>query len=275
MRCYFVRCEGGKDLKSNEKNGEGRKRPRILIAGGGIAGLVLALGAKHRDFEVKVFEKDLSAVRGEGRERGPIQLSSSALAVLQAIDENAAQQIIKAGHVTGNRINGFADGVSGECLSVRVHATRSGLGTLPSSGTSNLTFMRWFTKPDLFTPAVTRGLPITQVICRMALQEILVNAVGSEVVRNKSKVVDFREDPNKVRSKLFGVQEAKYSSYTCYSGVANFAPPYVDTVGYRVFPGLNQYFVALDVGNGKMQWYAFHKEPQRNTDPPRGNSCLL
>jgi zeaxanthin epoxidase len=114
MRCYFVRCEGGKDLKSNEKNGEGRKRPRILIAGGGIAGLVLALGAKHRDFEVKVFEKDLSAVRGEGRERGPIQLSSSALAVLQAIDENAAQQIIKAGHVTGNRINGFADGVSGE-----------------------------------------------------------------------------------------------------------------------------------------------------------------
>ncbi|GMY19098.1 zeaxanthin epoxidase, chloroplastic-like [Fagus crenata] len=114
MRCYFVRCEGGNDLKSNEKNGEGRKRPSILIAGGGIAGLVLALGAKHRGFEVKVFEKDLSAVRGEGRERGPIQLSSSALAVLQAIDENAAQQIIEAGHVTGNRINGFADGVSGE-----------------------------------------------------------------------------------------------------------------------------------------------------------------
>jgi hypothetical protein len=55
-----------------------------------------------------------------------------------------------------------------------------------------------FTKLDLFTPAVTRGLPITQLICRMALQEILVNAVGSEVVRNKSKVVDFREDPNKV-----------------------------------------------------------------------------
>ena len=114
MRCYFVRCEGGNDLKSNEKNGEGRKRPSILIAGGGIAGLVLALGAKNRGFEVKVFEKGLSAVRGEGRERGPIQLSSSALAVLQAIDENAAQQIIKAGHVTGNRINGFADGVSGE-----------------------------------------------------------------------------------------------------------------------------------------------------------------
>ena len=55
-----------------------------------------------------------------------------------------------------------------------------------------------FTKLDLFTPAVRRGLPITQVICRMELQDILINAVGSEIVRNKSKVVDFMEDSNKV-----------------------------------------------------------------------------
>lgn len=115
MRSYFVRCEGGNDdLKSDEKNSEGRKRLKILIAGGGIGGLVLALAAKHRGFEVKVFEKDLSAVRGEGRHRGPIQLLSSALAVLQEIDENVAEQIMKAGCVTGNRINGLADGVSGE-----------------------------------------------------------------------------------------------------------------------------------------------------------------
>ena len=115
MRSYFVRCEGGNDdLKSDEKNSEGRKRLKILIAGGGIGGLVLALAAKHRGFEVKVFEKDLSAVRGEGRYRGPIQLLSSALAVLQDIDENVAEQIMKAGCVTGNRINGLADGVSGE-----------------------------------------------------------------------------------------------------------------------------------------------------------------
>ncbi|XP_075636939.1 zeaxanthin epoxidase, chloroplastic-like [Castanea sativa] len=273
MRCYSVRCEGGNDLKSEQRNnGEGRKRLRILIAGGGIGGLVLALAAKHKGFEVMAFEKDLSAVRGEGRERGPIQLSSSALAVLKAIDENAAEKIIKAGHITGNKISGFADGISGE----------------------------WFTKFDLLTPAVMRRIPITQVICRTALQEILVNAVGSEVVRNKSKVVDFIEDPNKVtviledgqqydgdilvgadgiwstvRSKLFGVQEAKYSSYTCYSGVTNIVAPYIDTVGYQVFLGLNQYFVALYVGNGKMQWYAFHKEPQRNTDPPIGKKKRL
>ena len=37
-------------------------------------------------------------------------------------------------------------------------------------------------------------------------------------------------------------------------------PPDIDTVGYRVFLGNGQYFVSSDVGNGKMQWYAFHKE---------------
>lgn len=116
MKSYYIRCEG-RDYVSLDGDGNGKKekkRFRVLIAGGGIGGLVLALAAKHRGFEVKVFEKDLSAVRGEGRHRGPIQLLSSALAVLEAIDENVAKQIMEAGCVTGDRINGLADGLSGE-----------------------------------------------------------------------------------------------------------------------------------------------------------------
>lgn len=38
-----------------------------------------------------------------------------------------------------------------------------------------------------------------------------------------------------------------------------------------MFLGLNQYFVASDVGLGKMQWYAFHAEPPSSTDFPGGN----
>lgn len=157
-----------------------------------------------------------------------------------------------------------------------------------------------FIKFNLLNHAMKRGLPVTSVICRMALQDILLNGVGLDIVRNKSKVVDFIQDSNKVtviledgqhydgdvlvgadgiwskvRSKLFGQEDAKYSDYTCYSGLANFVPPYVDSVGYRVFLGLNQYFVASDVGNGKIQWYAFHKEPPNNTDPPRGKKKRL
>lgn len=43
---------------------------------------------------------------------------------------------------------------------------------------------------------------------------------------------------------------------------------------YRVFLGLNQYFAALDIGNGNMQWFAFHKQPPMSTDPPGGTHSL-
>ncbi|KAM2155720.1 hypothetical protein ACFX1R_041496 [Malus domestica] len=267
-----IRCKSSRlDQTSDEEKG-GKRKLKILIAGGGIGGLVLALAAKHRGFQVQVFEKDSSSVRGEGKGRGPIQLVSSALAVLEAIDEDVVKQIMEAGCDTGNRINGYADGVSGE----------------------------WFTKFDLSSPAVSRGLPITQVICRMELLDILVNAVGSDILRNKSKVVDFIQDPNKVtviledgqrydgdvlvgadgiwskvRSKLFGIREARYSNYTCYSGLTKVVPSYVNSVGYRIFLGANQYFGAVEVGHGNMQWLAFHKQPPMSTDPPEGKKKRL
>ena len=45
-------------------------------------------------------------------------------------------------------------------------------------------------------------------------------------------------------------------------GISDFVPPDIDTVGYRVFLGNGKYFVSSDVGNGKMQWYGFHKESE-------------
>lgn len=91
-----------------------RKKLKILVAGGGIGGLVLALAARRKGFEVVVFEKDLSAIRGEGQYRGPIQIQSNALAALEAIDMDVADEVMKAGCITGDRINGLVDGVSGD-----------------------------------------------------------------------------------------------------------------------------------------------------------------
>nr|DAD31556.1 TPA_asm: hypothetical protein HUJ06_010407 [Nelumbo nucifera] len=71
--CAF-RCQGGSLSLDEEKNG--KKKLQILIAGGGIGGLVLALAAKNRGFDVKVFEKNLSAVIGGDQHLGPIQLLS-------------------------------------------------------------------------------------------------------------------------------------------------------------------------------------------------------
>ena len=46
-----------------------------------------------------------------------------------------------------------------------------------------------------------RGLPVTRVISRMALQEILARAVGSDAIMNSSNVVNFVDDGTKVIKK--------------------------------------------------------------------------
>lgn len=51
---------------------------KVLIAGAGIGGLVLAVGLLKQGFQVQVFERDLTAIRGEGKYRGPIQVSKLA-----------------------------------------------------------------------------------------------------------------------------------------------------------------------------------------------------
>ncbi|XP_051126679.1 zeaxanthin epoxidase, chloroplastic [Andrographis paniculata] len=268
---------GGAESHKTETVGNSRppsqgKKLRILVAGGGIGGLVFALAAQKKGFEVVVFEKDLSAIRGEGQYRGPIQIQSNALAALEAIDMDVAEEIINAGCITGDRINGLVDGISGT----------------------------WYVKFDTFTPAAERGLPVTRVISRMTLQQILARAVGSNAIMNECNVIDFEDHGekvtvrlengetyegdllvgadgiwSKVRKNLFGAADAIYSGYTCYTGIADFVPADIETVGYRVFLGHKQYFVSSDVGGGKMQWYAFHNESPGGVDAPGGKKERL
>ncbi|KAK4367746.1 hypothetical protein RND71_011538 [Anisodus tanguticus] len=261
------------EKSGSEVNGKvPQKKLKVLVAGGGIGGLVFALAAKKKGFDVLVFERDLSAIRGEGQYRGPIQIQSNALAALEAIDLDVAEDIMNAGCITGQRINGLVDGISGN----------------------------WYCKFDTFTPAVERGLPVTRVISRMTLQQILARAVGEDIIMNESNVVDFEDEGDKVtvtlengqqftgdilvgadgirskvRTNLFGPSEATYSGYTCYTGIADFVPADIETVGYRVFLGHKQYFVSSDVGAGKMQWYAFYNEPAGGVDSPNGKKERL
>lgn len=43
----------------------------------------------------------------------PLQVQSNALAALEAIDQGVAEQVLAEGCVTGDRINGLCDGVTG------------------------------------------------------------------------------------------------------------------------------------------------------------------
>ncbi|KXZ43514.1 hypothetical protein GPECTOR_88g457 [Gonium pectorale] len=250
------------------------KPMKVIIAGAGIGGLVLAVSLLKQGFEVKVFERDLTAIRGEGKYRGPIQVQSNALAALEAIDPEVAAEVLREGCITGDRVNGLCDGLTGD----------------------------WYVKFDTFHPAVNKGLPVTRVISRVTLQQILARAVerygGPGVLNNGCCVTSFDERPaaaggdgtevvvtledgrtfsadvligadgiwSKIRKQLIGETKANYSGYTCYTGISDFTPADIDVVGYRVFLGNGQYFVSSDVGNGKMQWYGFHKEPAGGTD---------
>ena len=49
---------------------------------------------------VTVFERDASAIRGEGKYRGPIQIQSNALAALQAVDADIAARVMAEGCIT-------------------------------------------------------------------------------------------------------------------------------------------------------------------------------
>ena len=254
--------------------------PSVVIAGGGIGGLVLAVGLLKQGISVKVLERDLTAIRGEGKYRGPIQVQSNALAALQALDEDIAEQVLVRGCITGDRINGLCDGVSGE----------------------------WYCKFDTFHPAVDRGLPVTRVISRQVLQEILAKRVeelgGVDVVENGVTVTEYKQEVvggrkqaiaitdsgkeyrgdvlvgsdgiwSKIRHQMIGPTEPSYSQYTCYTGISDFTPADIDTVGYRVFLGHEQYFVSSDVGGGKMQWYAFNKEPAGGEDKTAKKERLM
>ncbi|CAI0434603.1 unnamed protein product, partial [Linum tenue] len=49
--------------------------------------------SEEERFEVIVFERDLSAIRGEWQYRGSIQIQSNALAALEAIDLDVAMRL--------------------------------------------------------------------------------------------------------------------------------------------------------------------------------------
>ena len=210
------------------------------------------------------------------------KVQSNALAALEALDPAVADAIMGEGVMTGDRVNGLVDGASGE----------------------------WYVKFDMFHLAVDQGLPVTRVISRFTLQRLLAEACerigGPDVLVNEACVSGFTDAPSgagpgasvwahtqdgrsfegdiligadgiwsKVRTSLFGPAPATYSDYTCYTGIADFTPPDIDLVGYRVFLGHGKYFVSSDVGDGKMQWYAFHKEPAGGEDAEGGRKARL
>ena len=242
------------------RKAERGKTPHVLVAGGGIGGLCLAIALQNRGVDVTVFER-VKEYRPFG---GPIQLQSNALGALEAIDPELAQDVIANGVVTGDRINGMLDGKSGE----------------------------WYFKFDTREPAVKHGLPLTIVINRYTLLDLLTARLKPGVLQTGKEVIAYAQNEGVVRAQLAdgtdvlgdalvacdGIHSKiraqmkgsgdppAYSGFTVYTATCNYQPADVEEVGYQVFLGYNKYFVSSDVGGGQAQWYAFHAEPAGGSD---------
>jgi len=229
-----------------------------MVAGGGIGGLCAALVLKNRGFDVRVYEK----ARSYKPFGGPIQIASNALESLLRIDQGVYAKIMNEATMIGDRKNGLKDGLSNE----------------------------WFATFDLYSPAKARNQDASVVIDRPVLQDILLSAIG-DCVETGAEVVGYESGPDgcvvgimsdgtrheadllvgadgiwsKVRSVMDPNPKAPvWSGYTCFAGIAECVPDDIAEVGYKVYLGSRKYFVSVDVGGGRMQWYAFLNVPPKS-----------
>ena len=239
----------------------------VMIAGGGIGGLCAALVLKKQGFDVRVFEK----AREYKPFGGPIQIATNALESFRRIDGDVYARIMEGATMIGDRTNGLKDGVSNE----------------------------WFATFDLLSPAKARDQEASVVIDRPLLQDILLQKVGDcvtvgvEVVGYEQKVGEegvvgllgdgsrYQADMlvgsdgiwSKVRGQLVRPDPPVWSGYTCFAAIANVVPDDIKTVGYKVFLGSRKYFVSVDVGGGRIQWYAFLNIPPKSLELKPEEMC--
>jgi len=153
-----------------------KERPlRVIIAGGGVAGLVAAAACHSKGMKVSIFEQ-ASQYAPYG---GPIQIQSNALRALERINKDVYDEIRKAGTVTADRVSGLKIGYKkGVFLN---------LGQQYEKGD-------WLVRFDTLQPALQAGLPATVVVDRPVIQQILLNhGIPDGTVRIKSRIKKYEE----------------------------------------------------------------------------------
>jgi len=148
---------------------------RVIIAGGGVAGLVAASACHSKGMKVAIFEQ-ASQYAPYG---GPIQIQSNALRALQRIKPILFDEIVKAGTVTADRVSGLKIGYK--------KGVFMNLGQQYERGD-------WLVRFDTLQPALDAGLAATVVVDRPVIQQILLNhGIPEGTVRIKSRIASYEE----------------------------------------------------------------------------------
>ena len=145
----------------------------VLVAGGGLAGLVAAAACHAQGMKVAIFEQ-ASSYAPYG---GPIQIQSNALRALQRINPTIYEELVKAGTVTADRVSGLKIG----------YKKGNKLAGLYDRGD-------WLVRFDTVGPALEAGLPPTVVVDRPVIQQILVKHGFPEgTVRIQSRIESYED----------------------------------------------------------------------------------
>lgn len=80
----------------------------------------------------------------------------------------------------------------------------------------------------------------------------------------------YSEEIKKSSTDLKKRQGCTYSGYTVFAGETVIKTPDYYETGYKVYIGPQRYFVTSDVGDGRIQWYAFFALPPGTKKAPSG-----
>jgi len=274
---------------------------KVAIAGGGVGGLTAALYMLKNGMDVTVYEKTASFARFGG----PIQFASNALSVLKEIDETLFERVMQKFTFTGTRVCGIKDGLRADG-SFRM--TDDSLDYLANPDAPADWFVKFPLKgcADLYDLPYTGVIdrPDLQEIlleeCRAIKPDFIMNGnpVESYVSHGKGKGVTVTLADgasadadilvgsdgiwSAVRAQMYGEEIKKatpdkkkkqgcnYSGYTVFAGETVIKTPDYYETGYKVYIGPQRYFVTSDVGDGRIQWYAFFALPPGTKKAPSG-----
>lgn len=264
---------------------------KVAVAGGGVGGLTTALCLLKKGMDVTVYEKTAAFARFGG----PIQFASNALSVLRAIDERLFERVMAKFTFTGTRACGIKDGLRADGT---FRMTNDSLNYVLDPEAPADWFVKFPLKAcaDLFGLPYTGVIdrPDLQDIlmdeCRQIKADFIENGNAVASYENKQdggvtvRLQDGREVEadvligsdgiwSAVRACMYGEkvkqstpdlkkrQGCTYSGYTVFAGETIIKTPDYYETGYKVYIGPKRYFVTSDVGDGRVQWYAFFALP--------------
>ena len=274
---------------------------KVAIAGGGVGGLTAALYMLKNGIDVTVYEKTAAFARFGG----PIQFASNALSVLKEIDENLFERVMEKFTFTGTRACGIKDGLradgsfrmTGDSLDYLTNpdAPADWFVKFPLKGCADLFGLPYtgvIDRPDLqeilleeckaIKPDfIQNGNPVTSYVSRGKGKGVSVNLadgssieadvlVGSDGIWSAVRAQMYGEEIKQASPDGKKKQGCNYSGYTVFAGETVIKTPDYYETGYKVYIGPQRYFVTSDVGDGRIQWYAFFALPPGTKKAPSG-----